>query len=74
MHVTGAEPNAASARPTAQSREMHMSSVHVSSPARALPFTGFAALPFFIIGGAITIVGAAMALFRPRRPASQRSR
>jgi hypothetical protein len=49
-----------------------MSSVHVS-PARALPFTGFAALPFFIIGGAISVIGAAMALFRTHRSRSDRS-
>jgi len=50
-----------------------MSSLHVSGPARALPFTGFAALPFFIVGGAISLVGTAMALYRPRRTASDRS-
>lgn len=50
-----------------------MSSVHVSPAARALPFTGFAALPFFIIGGAISVIGAAMALFGRRRAASESS-
>jgi hypothetical protein len=49
-----------------------MSSVHVS-PARALPFTGFAALPFFVIGGAISLIGAAMALFRAHRAPSEPS-
>ncbi|MGH7271250.1 MAG: LPXTG cell wall anchor domain-containing protein [Polyangiaceae bacterium] len=48
-----------------------MSSVHVSPAARALPFTGFAALPFFIIGGAISVIGAAMALFGRRRAPSK---
>jgi hypothetical protein len=49
-----------------------MSSVHVS-PARALPFTGFAALPFFIIGGAISVIGGAITLFRAHRSPSDRS-
>jgi len=48
-----------------------MSNINVS-PARALPFTGFAALPFFIIGAAISMIGAALALFRPGRAASTR--
>ena len=49
-----------------------MSSIQVSGTARALPFTGFAALPFFIIGGALSVTGAAMTFLRRRRSAPMR--
>jgi hypothetical protein len=50
-----------------------MSSIQVSGQGRALPFTGFAALPFLVIGGVLSLIGAAMALIRPKRSTAKRS-
>jgi hypothetical protein len=50
-----------------------MSSIQVSGQGRALPFTGFAALPFLLVGAAISIAGALMALVRPKHSAKRTS-
>jgi predicted phage tail protein len=47
-----------------------MSTINVSGQGRALPFTGFAALPMFLIGAFLSIVGGVMALLGPKRKAS----
>ena len=51
-----------------------MSSIQVSGQGRALPFTGFAALPFLLIGAAMSLVGGVMALVRPKRGAARQTR
>lgn len=38
----------------------------VGGQVRALPFTGFAALPFLVVGLVITAFGAAMTRLRPK--------
>lgn len=48
-----------------------MSTIQVSGQGRALPFTGFAALPLLVIGAFISIVGALVALVRPAGKATQ---
>ena len=45
---------------------LEMSSIQVSGQGRALPFTGFAALPFLLVGTALTVAGGVMALLRPK--------
>ena len=50
-----------------------MSSIQVSGQGRALPFTGFAALPLLLVGAAISIAGALMALVRPKHSAKHTS-
>jgi hypothetical protein len=44
-----------------------MSNITVSGQGRALPFTGFAALPMLLIGAFLSIAGGVMALFAPKR-------
>ena len=51
-----------------------MSSIQVSGQGRALPFTGFAALPFLLIGVALSVAGGLMALLRPKRVAARQTR
>jgi hypothetical protein len=38
----------------------------VGGQVRALPFTGFASLPFLVVGLVITAVGAVMTRLRPK--------
>lgn len=39
----------------------------VGGQVRALPFTGFAALPFLVVGLVLSAVGALMTKVRPRK-------
>jgi hypothetical protein len=41
----------------------------VGGQVRALPFTGFAALPFLVVGLVISAVGAVMTKLRPKNSA-----
>ena len=43
-----------------------MSNLNVAGQGRALPFTGLAALPLMLVGALLSLVGAALALVRPK--------
>ena len=51
-----------------------MSNINVSGQGRALPFTGFAALPMLLIGAFLSIVGGVTALVGPKRKATNPNR
>jgi LPXTG-motif cell wall-anchored protein len=48
-----------------------MSNLNVAGQGRALPMTGFAALPLLVLGAALSIIGSVMSLVRRRDKATQ---
>jgi LPXTG-motif cell wall-anchored protein len=48
-----------------------MSSTNFSGQGRALPFTGFAALPLLLVGAILSLAGGLMALVRRKRDTGQ---
>ena len=43
-----------------------MSNIQVAGGARALPFTGLAALPILLLGALISLTGFVLTLWRPK--------